>query len=85
MRTFAHSWRDPTGRSRTGGGIRCRPAAELGCGRTRQPLVSAAVVPGGRGRASGPTRAVTGSRAQRFRTVDFGLRDPWPSNQHERC
>ena len=32
------------------------------------PLISAAVVPGGRGRASGPTRAVTGSRAQRFRT-----------------
>jgi hypothetical protein len=48
-------------------------------------LVSAAVVPGGRGRASGPIRAVTGSRAQPIPHVDFGLRDPWPSNQHERC
>jgi hypothetical protein len=35
---------------------------------TVPPLVSAAVVPGGHGRASGPTRAVTGSRAQRFLT-----------------
>jgi hypothetical protein len=82
MRTFAPSWCNPTGRSRTGGGIRRRPAAELGCGRTGRPLVSAAVVPGGSGRASGPTRAVTGRRAERFLTSSSvcairGLRTSW--------
>jgi hypothetical protein len=36
MRTFAPSWCNPTGRSRTGGRIRCRPAARPGRGRTKR-------------------------------------------------
>jgi hypothetical protein len=36
MRTVAHSWSIPTGRSRTGGGIRRRPPAGQRGGRTRR-------------------------------------------------
>jgi hypothetical protein len=48
-------------------------------------LRSAAVVPGGSIRASGPTRAVDRKSSAAILHVVFDLRDSWPSNQHERC
>jgi hypothetical protein len=57
-----------------------RPAAlaRVAAADAVRPLVTAAVVPGGCGRASGPTRAVTGSRAERFvtSTSACAIRDP---------